>query len=637
MRKSKAILSMLTCLALLNSACVSNNVVKRVSVTENGNNRAKEMKGVFYALPLTVVTASVTVARIQEKPGKFQQFASLYFPHQTGVIEKEKVSFELDPDKVRLGVSSEPDPTQVYLAEIQGGWFGGFFEDKSLALDMTDGGVLKSGAAETTNQTLPIVLETVGAIASVIKTSVLGAASVEGQAMMVANARNKMNDTMGAKPNCKPPTAGEEKAFYGLLKNDAETNFYRNTLEDDDERCFYRSLKKRDRAVFYSLGNDDRARATYRKLNEEDRDFARRLFAQRSNNCEIEFYLNLGESERGYYQVMTQSDRDIYRGLTTEERSYFVGLDQEERKVYGKTTKRDEFKQAKELAEEIEKLNSRRLGVISSTELITPADAIKVQLAELDAKIEALTKHFFGAKKSVEWTGRFEFVPDKDRVMSRGMQSPTREGDLLNFSKEYGVCILNQDVNQPPPNFINPNCSQHMCEKDYTLRLEVPRGRQGRAGEQISDVIEVAELKNNSKRGFYYRVPADALAKVMRVVQGKTPVEISRQPISMAQYGKTFSLPSSSGGRNTKYALTLSEHTGALKNFTLGSSALLDTGMISGLGETATSLIEAKKKKDAEDEARQTPPDELKQLERRRQILEEMIKIKKAEAELKNQ
>jgi hypothetical protein len=104
--------------------------------------------------------------------------------------------------------------------------------------------------------------------------------------------------------------------------------------------------------------------------------------------------------------------------------------------------------------------------------------------------------------------------------------------------------------------------------------------------------------------------------------------------MQIAQYGTVVSLPASTGGRTTKHALALYEATGAMKNFNLGSSALIQQSLLDDLGGAATSIIDAKAKRD---EAKKAQADELTQLERKRKLLEEMLKIKEAEETLKKQ
>jgi hypothetical protein len=80
--------------------------------------------------------------------------------------------------------------------------------------------------------------------------------------------------------------------------------------------------------------------------------------------------------------------------------------------------------------------------------------------------------------------------------------------------------------------------------------------------------------------------------------------------------GTIKSLPQSSGGRETKYVVSL-DAAGGLKNFQLGKTALVDKAVIDELAKTSQTLLDAN--------------DELKRLERRKQILEAMVGIRAQE------
>ena len=645
MRKSRCWFSLLTCIALLNG-CVSHNVVKKVSLPYDRQTRANEMRGVFYALPQTVVAVTVTVNRTAEKPGKYEKFASFFFPDQPNIIHDKKVGFELDPSKITVSLSGEPDPNEIYLAEIQGGWFGGFFEDKALSVELTNDGILKSGEAETTNQALPIALETVAAIAGIVKSAAFtaGAEKIERGADLCS--QREPPSVQRTKKTEKDETfikqlRDDQKSFYQSLTNE-EKEFYQSL--NGEERGFYQSLNSEERDFYQSLNAVDRG--VYRSVPDEVRlayqelCFGERVFVRRLSPGHRVFYLSLDNAERRQYQGMLPSERENYRrlaGVSEEDKRYYAQLTPEEKKKFADSaTNREEFRQAKKVYEQIKDLQETRANLLSVSNVSGNAEAIQLQLKELDAQLGKLTQHFFGTKKQEEWIGTFDFVPPKINLI--GTPTRPRETDLLNFSEKHGVCSLNPDVSGPAADFNVKPCLDPQFENDFTLRLQVLRGRKGRDEDQPSTVIGNASLAQTSKRGFYYRIPADALAKVVKVKPGGAIEEATRQGVSIAQYGETVSLPSSSGGRRTKYSLTLSESTGALKNFTLGSDALIEKSMVEKAGGIATSLIDAKKAQEAaEATAQQNASDELKQLTRRRQILEEMVKIKKAEADLKPQ
>jgi hypothetical protein len=167
-------------------------------------------------------------------------------------------------------------------------------------------------------------------------------------------------------------------------------------------------------------------------------------------------------------------------------------------------------------------------------------------------------------------------------------------------------------------------CTGQMIKLEMVLGED---GEGGAGGSLFADKVRDSHLSQDGNRGFYYRIPGRAIAFLK---QG--PAELGRAPLSIAQFGHVVSLPASTGGRKTKYTLELFEASGGLKNFSMGSSALIQQKNIDDLAGAATTLIEAK----GERKKAKAPADELQQLERQRKILEEKKKIRELEDELNN-
>jgi hypothetical protein len=121
---------------------------------------------------------------------------------------------------------------------------------------------------------------------------------------------------------------------------------------------------------------------------------------------------------------------------------------------------------------------------------------------------------------------------------------------------------------------------------------------------QVSQKLKTAA--QNGDRGFYYCIPAiaDVVLKL-----GDDPVTRSKQ--SIAQFGTYASLPASTGGKSTAYALKFYEATGALKSFNVTSKAILQKGTADTLGAQVTTVADAQR----------TAGDELTKLNRQSQIL----------------
>lgn len=293
------------------------------------------------------------------------------------------------------------------------------------------------------------------------------------------------------------------------------------------------------------------------------------------------------------------------------------------------------YNQAQAIADEIEALETRRSDIVGQQDLEKPnvsADTIKLLLDELNKRIADLKNtNFLGSESKLTWNPSFRFNPSL----------PLTPFTFFTLSKERGVCSLsvNQGVREDPRFKITKECpgGAPACKpaqmvgvacagQPVTLTLTPGEDGEGGAGGTLfATKVDNANLRQTGERGFYYRIPGRAIAFLTH-----GPKELSRAPLSIAQLGKVVSLPASTGGRRTKYDLELYEASGGLKNFSMGSSALIQQKNIDDLAAGATSLIEAK----GERNKAKAPKDELEQLERQRKILEEKKKIRDLEKEL---
>jgi hypothetical protein len=211
---------------------------------------------------------------------------------------------------------------------------------------------------------------------------------------------------------------------------------------------------------------------------------------------------------------------------------------------------------------------------------------------------------------------------------------------LFSFSETNGVCLPLLAANQGVK--VDPDFSSSAaCMNPKLVRLVVRGGDNGEgdggpAGNTMAGVIQAAALKQNGKRGFYYRVPGRGVAS-LEMVAGGTTEELGRDTLSIAQFGNTVSLPASTGGRRTKYTIDLFEASGGLKNFIMGSDALVKQQNVKDLTDSASTIFQAAGEKKEERRKANLPPDELSELERKRKILEEKKKIQELEKALGTQ
>lgn len=245
-------------------------------------------------------------------------------------------------------------------------------------------------------------------------------------------------------------------------------------------------------------------------------------------------------------------------------------------------------------------------------------EALRLALEDTDKQITALKNKFIGTSTKETWNAKFEVTPLKEGFGTE------KSYQLFEFATDAGVCgSLPIDPVVAFPRLQLPDrfrgCSERKTDI-IALKLTLNSDQvSARIGSAFDNEHESGE------RGFYYRIPAVIGVGVFR---GRNEIIRSRLPV--AQLGLTASLPASTGGRKTKYMLELYE-TGAMKNFELGSEALIQPSTIKSLGDAAGTAIDAVK--EAEKKAAESK-DEAAKVKSMRELLEECKKIKEAQQAL---
>jgi len=185
-------------------------------VGPNMPSNLKRMKGVFYALPRTMVLVRIPFNRTDKFPGKYEKFARCFFPEQADARFKiRSTEFEIG-DGVGFETKGEPDPEQIFMVNTK----AGLFQTKSLLMQYTDDGILGSAKAETKDESLDFAVSALKTIAS-IGVSIITHGAIPGgldfKVMRDANRRER-----------RPPS--EIKQLAEQLKARAEVrrcyNFY---------------------------------------------------------------------------------------------------------------------------------------------------------------------------------------------------------------------------------------------------------------------------------------------------------------------------------------------------------------------------------------------------------------------------
>lgn len=303
--------------------------------------------------------------------------------------------------------------------------------------------------------------------------------------------------------------------------------------------------------------------------------------------------------------------------------------------------KKPDFNEALSAYAEIFSMQTDRATLRKSPQSLS----LDVALKDFDTAIAAsLGENFIGVEKKDTWTYSTEL---------RDFKNVENKITLLRVHETEGLCF---DVDLPggdlpPKSFWLGSVSYHCDEGTIKAALVKEQEELKKEGTPNQDAINRLEKKieglhetlskaktleasfalnpandqqfqilakaakdaESGERGFFYRIPAsvDVLLKL-----DTDTITKSKQVI--AQFGITASLPASTGGKSTAYALKFYEATGALKSFNITSKAVLGKGTADALGTDITTLVAAKQ---AAEQAQKTKNDELTGLDRQAKIL----------------
>jgi hypothetical protein len=277
----------------------------------------------------------------------------------------------------------------------------------------------------------------------------------------------------------------------------------------------------------------------------------------------------------------------------------------------------NEFEEAKKINERIVQLREKRDALTSGDSLPSnlSVDAIKLLIEQADASITKYERtYFLGNKDSDTWTGEFRYVPIK--ADPSGVNA-VQTSPMLIAMTPGGLCHTVESIKQEikiKPTFVAKNCPDPgfpdgLIKGGQGVYVRVSRLRDN-DGFLNGMVRANAAEEQRGERGFYYRIPAAAIVTLFtsKTVPGdgfkpEAQSVAARENIKFAQLGVTASLPASSAGRKTQYTVEFNEATGAMKNFKLGSNALLEATLAEEAGGAITDIITASKARSAAREA----------------------------------
>lgn len=578
---------------LLSGCPNSKTVVKKVSSSGSiagttTSVKKKPLDGIFYSLPRTVVRAIVPVKRTESSPGRFPKYATFFFPDDEAVTEPN-TKFKLEKPVLEAGF--EPDPEEIYFVSIK----SKFFQSKTLFAELSESGIFSAAKSKVEDQTPAIVGAVAKTAASIVgvplsRRGVMGLDAItRGFDHAEARTYSKLvRRPGGAQRMEKIPVVGcdtfedEEERYLCNLLPVSDQLFY-STMKRADDREFYRSLDRRPAAKWRCFLVNHRVPIA---------------------PDQVKVCLQPIPTE-------TISQADVFEALYDE----------------------NEFKSALLSYYHFLSMVGERDQLIASVGAGASAEGFTAVLKEADAKIKRFrNEYFLGASESkTEVLGPFEISPAACPPAPAGCPE---EFPLFRFSKTAGVVTVDpifdsHAVSSPykvnvPDKFGVPSSAAVRDAVDVLLVLKgIPkRGSAATPETQLPGTIAAQGFDESGDRGFRYRVPASYFVSITTREDNKLKPPLSSVPMMIAQRGKVVSLPASAGSWTTNYEIALYPNTGALKNFTLGSDALLQKSMFEDAEKAVTTVTSAN--------------DELKRLERQQKILELQDKIRTLQKSLED-
>lgn len=564
--------------------CRSKTVVKKLKTSnseqangeKNSKSRTDKIDGVMYHLPKTVVQVSIPVKKVAKVRGDYWKFAPCFFSESEleNFTSENKNSFSVGtPTFNSKGI---PDTSETYVIKTK----GKYFESKTLFVEYAPGSyVLQKGQAESKDETLEFTVKALATAASV--------ASKIGPLALSADELSNASEI----DNIKREKFREIKNCFGKIEK-----FF-----DDDNPATedLRTTKEKEQAKVLAKV----------PVNTERRDELIKVIQ------EFQAVSNLARSMKGNFATYLTDNAKIESDAMSK-----LGLNDSEQAFL------DQYSEAKTLSEEYKELNNLRKKVLQGSSTNIPPDTFKLMLEKNAEDIDSARSAFLGNSSEKDWLGMFNFIPDKNKLNS----------DLLfAYSKTKGICNSGQIKEKSikvSGDFLYNDC---LKTKEPEVRLLWLDTAKRNAVEQNAYLAKLEVAAQNAEaqdksRGWFYRVPADAdVFLKTSVISCKALTEVHTydcNPLSIrfnganidveqtagifqsfpnqnekvalgemqiAQFGVTASVPASSAGRSNSTEIALDPSTGAMKNFKVSSTALIDKSILDDAGKAANSAIDA--------------------------------------------
>ena len=590
-------------------------------------------RGIYYALPRTVITVELPIIQTTYTAGRYAQFSEEMLGMKAE--SENNVSYKLGTPV--LGTRTESDPNEVFLVKIA----GNPLETRTLMLELSEDGRLASAQSDVENKMVDFVISTIKTTASIAAKAIMAGGVLkeftEGKDEdvckylllkldpnryrivpkkvlneIIADLKQtfgdekikKLENILNGKSLVFKEGNEEEKVFVSLGDYGQLESFINDAKDRDEKKAKALSdkLKEHKDIVLVYEGTD---------CNLDDNNSFDLVTAVGTKTAEtIRNKIKSGDKDSGFGRVVGVTAKLGSKEITvTYLRSKGVSyMDEELKRPI-----------AAKIALDIQATQKDRQSIIKGgggQGIVEISEAtMKLMLAEIDNQQSDRFENFLGKKKEAEWKARFEWIPDglceEEKI--------NNEIDLLKFTKKDGIIVCKgaELSNIIPKDFLTKEFDRSLKLQKISLNFSADTSK------QIANIIRKnSKIEDSNKpQGFYYRIPANAVVKLLHQQLDTDPrnsdivtetQELSSLKVPVAQLGVVKSLPRNTGSwKKNSYIFDLYDQTGAMKKITVASDAL-EAEKVGDVGTAVTTIQDAIKEAKAakEAEAAKNKPEE---------------------------
>jgi len=540
----------LSCVVIV-SGCSSKTVVHPATSS------APSINGIPYALPLTVVTTTITVARTDAGPGPYAGYVTCFFPELTADDLVNKVTYvpsiTYKLKAATFDTKGVPDAKHVYVIDSHAGWL----HKKALNAQLNETGILSKSDVEMKNETLSFTLSTLKTLATIAGAVVSTLPATQPlKDQYDTNELSQRLQTVGACSDRLTTMIDRIKKLPDTEQKGQALNLLTSALQDIN-----------------GLKND----LTNSVMEAES-------MPQESQSGAAADFDKVPKAER---EKLKQAKFHMAQTTRRYNTSDFAAAS-------------DSFSRLKQLQD------ARRQSIAGFPAGNLSVEALKELLDEYSKQESSLVSLFLGAESVDTWVPMFEPDPPHDPFdKNGGLQSGTiiENVDLFRYlptgssSTESGICLEKSFANiSIPAKFKTSSCGDSK-KKFTTIKMSLSTDFSKEIASTFMKVgnnggFDDASI-NAGERSYFFRIPSRAQTSITQCVDhGSCNALFPPKVLSIAQWGVIASLPADTGGSRTKYSVELYGSTGALSNFAMDSDSQVSTADLSQLESGAKAITD---------------------------------------------